>query len=107
LGAALELEALNPECTYPSTQNVRIPPNPKKENTNPNSQIKSAKSKSHQIETNQDKPYLPILPLIWLAHDKFTTNVAPRRTHTCHALRWIEARAVQSSSYQDFSVTRP
>jgi hypothetical protein len=78
LGAALELEALDPECTDPSTQNVCIPPNPEKRNANPNFQIKSAKSKSRQIETNQDKPYLPILPLTWLAlaFDKFTTDVA-------------------------------
>jgi hypothetical protein len=96
LGATIELEALNPECTYPSTQNGRIPPNPEKGNTNPNSQIQSAKSKSCQIKTNQDKPYIPILPLTWLAlaFDKFSTDVAPRGSHTCQALQWIEARSV-------------
>ena len=91
LGAALELEALDPECTYPSTQNGRIPPNSEKGNENPNFQIHSAKSKSRQIETNQDKPYLPILPTMRgaLAFDKFPTDIAPRRAHTYQALKWI------------------
>ena len=91
LGAALQLEALDPECTHPSTQNGRIPPNPEKGNGNPNSQIHSAKSKSSQIETNQDKPYLPILPKMQfaLAFDKFPTDIAPLRANTCQALQWI------------------
>ena len=89
LGVALELEALDPECTCPSTQNSRIPPNPEKGNENTNFQIHSAKSNSGQIETNQDKPYLPILPQTWLAlaFDKFPTDVAPRRAHTRQALQ--------------------
>ena len=88
LGAALELETLDPECTYPSTQNGRIVPNPEKGNANPNSQIESAKLKSLQIKTNQDKPYLHIIPLAWLAlaFDKFPTDVAPLRAHTCQVL---------------------
>jgi hypothetical protein len=89
LGVALELEALDPECTYPFIQTGRIPPNPEKGNANPNSQIENAKLKSHQIKTNQYKPYLPILPQTWLAlaFDKFPTDVAPRRVHTRQALQ--------------------
>ena len=88
-GAALQLEALDPECNYPSTQNSGIHPIPEKGNANPNSQIQSAKSKSSQIETNPDKPYLPILPQTWfaLAFDKIPTGVAPLREHTCKALQ--------------------
>ena len=88
LGAALQLETLDPQCTYPSTQNGRNAPNPEKGNANPNSQIESAKLKSLQIKTNQDKPYLPIIPLAWLAlaFDKFTTDIPPLRANTCRAL---------------------
>lgn len=91
LGAAIQLEALDPEYTCPSTQNSRIPPNPEQGNENTNFQIHSAKSNSGQIETNQDKPYLPILPTMRgaLAFDKFPTDIAPRRAHTCQALKWI------------------
>ena len=84
LGAALQLETLDPEYTYPSTQNGRIAPNPEKGNANPNSQIESAKLKLLQTKTNQDKTYLPIIPLAWLAlaFDKFPTDVAPLRAGT-------------------------
>ena len=68
-------------------------PNPKKGNANPNSQIESAKLKLLQIKTNQDKTYLPIIPqaFLALAFDKFPTNVAPLRVHTCEALLWLGA----------------
>jgi hypothetical protein len=52
LGAALQLEDFDPECTYPSTQNGCIHPNSERGNANPNSKIQSAKLKSSQIETN-------------------------------------------------------
>ena len=88
LGAALQLGTLDPECIYPSTQNGRMDPNPEKGNANPNSQIESAKLKLLQIKTNQDKTYLPIIPLasLALAFDKCPTDVAPLRAHTCQAL---------------------
>ena len=109
LGAPLQLEILDLECTYPSIQSGCISPNPEKGNGNPNSQIHTAKSKSRKIETNQDKPYLPILPTMSgaLAFDKFSTDIAPRGAHTCQALQWIWARAVLASSHRDFSITRP
>ena len=91
LGAAIQLEALDPGYTCPSTQNSRIPPNPEQGNENTNFQIHCAKSNSGQIETNQDKPYLSILPMMRgaLAFDKFSTDIAPRRAHTYQALKWI------------------
>ena len=88
LVATLQLGTLDPECIYPSTQNGRTDPNPEKGNANPNSQIESAKLKLCQIKTNQDEPYLPIIPQVCLAlaFDKFPTDVANLRFRTCHAL---------------------
>ena len=109
LGEALELEALDPKCTYPSTQNGRIHPNPEKGNANLNSQIESAKSKSSEIKINQDKPYHPIHPQTWLAltFDKLPTDVASRRAHTCQALQWIWPTAVRASGHHYWPITRP
>ena len=93
LGAALQLEALDPECTYPSAQNGHIPPNPEKGNGNPNSQIHTAKSKSRQIRTNQTFPSFPgCRALSHLTNSRPTLPLVERT----HVKRFIGSRRGQS-----------
>src|SRR4051812_35490127 len=81
---ALELKALDPECSYPTTQNSCIDPIPEKENANPNSQIKIMPDRN---KSRQTLPSHPSQTWMSLAVHKFPTGIAKFRDHTCIALQ--------------------
>ena len=81
LEEALQLQALDPECTYPSTQNDDRAPNPEKRNANPNSQFQTANSKSRQLKTNPTFPPFPLHGLLSHFTNSRPTLPVCERTH--------------------------
>ena len=84
LGAALELEALEPKCTYPSTQNGRIHPIPERgtQTLIPKSKVQNRNhAKSRQIRTNPTFPSFPGHGLLSHLTNSRPTLPLSERTH--------------------------